>query len=74
MSEVSHKSGTRCRQERGAGLVEFSLLVALIAVVTVASVRVLGQTIAENLNRSRAALGSGASGFCDPTNPNFPNC
>jgi pilus assembly protein Flp/PilA len=45
--------------ERGASLVEYSLLVALLAVVCIGAVRNLGESITENLDASRLTLGAG---------------
>ena len=48
--------------ERGASLVEYSLLVALLAIAAMVSTRVLGQTI--NTKLSVVADAVGASGGC----------
>jgi Flp pilus assembly pilin Flp len=63
-------------RESGAGLVEFSVLVALIAVMVVVSVRTLGATINEKFIAARYAIGAG--GFeplpCNPAHPSWPSC
>jgi pilus assembly protein Flp/PilA len=41
---------TRCSSERGASLVEYALLVALIAVVALVSIRVLGRSVSERFS------------------------
>ncbi|MBT8211837.1 MAG: Flp family type IVb pilin [Acidimicrobiia bacterium] len=43
-------------EERGASLVEYGLLVALIAVVALVAVRVLGTNVSENLNEVASAI------------------
>lgn len=53
------------RAQRGSGLVEFSVLVALVAVVTIASVRGLGQTIHIKFADARDAIALGAGDVDD---------
>ncbi|MBT8214367.1 MAG: Flp family type IVb pilin [Acidimicrobiia bacterium] len=43
-------------QERGASLVEYGLLVALIAVVALVAVRVLGSNVSGNLSEVASAI------------------
>ena len=43
-------SSNRSCNERGASLVEYALLVALIAVVAIASIRVLGRSVSERFS------------------------
>lgn len=43
-------------QERGASLVEYGLLVALIAVVALVAVRVLGSNVSQNLGEVASAI------------------
>ena len=45
----------RCKTDRGASLVEYALLVALIAVVCVAAVTLLGN----NASKKFSSIGSG---------------
>jgi pilus assembly protein Flp/PilA len=47
-----------CRSERGASLVEYALLVALIALVCVAAVTFLGGTVSSKYS----TIGSGVGG------------
>lgn len=54
------------RSERGASMVEYALLVALIAVVAIVAVRTLGQNVAGQLNA--AAIGIGAAPAAPPAN------
>ena len=48
---------TRGRRERGASLVEYALLVALIAVVCIASVTFLGKSSGTKFNKAGNAIG-----------------
>ena len=43
-------------EEKGASLVEYALLVALIAVICIVGVRVLGQKASQRFSRSASAL------------------
>jgi Flp pilus assembly pilin Flp len=42
--------------EKGASLVEYALLVALIAVVAIVSVRLLGQTVSRQFSSLNASM------------------
>lgn len=42
--------------QRGASLVEYALLVALIAVVAIASVRILGRTVSQQFSTINAQI------------------
>jgi pilus assembly protein Flp/PilA len=44
------------RDERGASLVEYGLLVALIAVVALVAIRTLGSNVSENLQSVSTAI------------------
>ena len=46
-----------CRTERGASLVEYALLVALIAVVCIAAVTFLGKNASNKFNQVGSSLG-----------------
>ena len=48
----------RMDDERGASLVEYALLVALIAVVCIAAVTALGSAASENFNEVATEIGS----------------
>jgi pilus assembly protein Flp/PilA len=47
----------RCRTDRGASLVEYALLVALIAVVCIAAVTLLGRNASSKLSSVASAIG-----------------
>ena len=48
---------SRIDDERGASLVEYALLVALIAVVCIAAVTALGQSASEKFSEVASSLG-----------------
>ena len=52
MNEVKKQE----EKEKGASLVEYALLVALIAVICIVSVRVLGQKASQRFSTSASAL------------------
>lgn len=45
------------RSERGASMVEYALLVALIAVVAIGAVTLLGENTSNRLNAAAVAIG-----------------
>ncbi|MFZ6002386.1 MAG: Flp family type IVb pilin [Actinomycetota bacterium] len=45
-------------EERGASLVEYALLVALIAVVCIIAIQVLGQNASESFSSTGSAIGN----------------
>jgi len=47
---------TRIRDERGASLVEYALLLALIAVVCIAAITLIGNNASKKLSSSGSAL------------------
>ena len=49
---------SRCKSDRGASLVEYALLVALIAVVCIAAVTMLGNNAASKFSSVGNAVGS----------------
>jgi pilus assembly protein Flp/PilA len=49
----------RCATERGASLVEYALLLALIAVVCVAAVTAMGSGLSDNYDESRTSIFGG---------------
>ncbi len=56
MNETATNTLPTQRCERGASLVEYSLLVALIAVVAIVAVRGLGEVVANQFERSNDVL------------------
>ena len=47
-----------CRSERGASLVEYALLVALIAVVCLVAIAFLGQSASQRFSNVGSAVGN----------------
>ncbi|MGI8686411.1 MAG: Flp family type IVb pilin [Acidimicrobiales bacterium] len=47
---------TRIRNERGASLVEYALLLALIAIVCIGAITLIGQTASNKLSETASAL------------------
>jgi Flp pilus assembly pilin Flp len=45
--------------ERGASLVEYALLLTLIAVVAIAAIRIIGQEVNTNLTQVGTEIGNG---------------
>ena len=71
VDEFVREIDPKVKRQRGASLVEYTLLVALVAVITIGGVRRLGENISENIERSRIQI-SGASSL--PCLPGFPGC
>ena len=55
-SQLRAAAGTRMRNERGASIVEYALLLALIAIVCVAAVTLVGTTTSDSFSRSASKL------------------
>ena len=53
---VSAWMQSRCKTDRGASLVEYALLVALIAVVCIAAVSMLGQNASSKFSSVGSAI------------------
>jgi len=53
---INHLTVRLRTEERGASLVEYALLVALIAIVCIAAVTLLGQTVQEPYSEISSAL------------------
>ncbi|MBX7138021.1 MAG: Flp family type IVb pilin [Oligoflexia bacterium] len=56
----------RCRLQKGASLVEYALLIALLAVVCIPVVSYLGQNTNDTLNETSNGLSGSGSGPDDP--------
>lgn len=50
------RASTRTRDDRGASLVEYALLLALIAVVCLAALTALGVSLGENYDESQTSI------------------
>jgi pilus assembly protein Flp/PilA len=57
LSTIKHSFITWMRDEEGASLVEYVLLVALIAVVCIAAITLLGKSASEKFNTTASAIG-----------------
>ena len=66
----------RLKAQRGAGLIEYALLVALVSVVALSGVRGVGLELEERLNAAKEALAGGghAPVLCEPGSPVWPRC
>jgi pilus assembly protein Flp/PilA len=53
------KQSNEKKSEKGASLVEYALLIALIAVVAIAAVRVLGGAVSSQFNTIATQIGPG---------------
>lgn len=62
------------RRQRAASLIEYSLLIALISLVGVASVRTVGQNIAQKYNAIGTELSATGVLPCVYGSPIFPTC
>jgi Flp pilus assembly pilin Flp len=54
MSSIAAKGRNR---QKGASLVEYALLVALIAIIAMVALRVMGQTVSQNFSNIASNLG-----------------
>ncbi len=61
---VHSKLSTRARTERGASMVEYALLVGLIAVVAVVAVSLLGNSISNLFSNANTCVGSLTTTSC----------
>jgi len=62
--------------QRGASMVEYALLVALIALIAIPSVEVLGRNVIESFYKAKdeVAGAGGLTGECRFGSPNYPDC
>ena len=62
--------------QRGAGLIEYALLVALVSVISIGAMRGVGEAVEESFqNTSREMAGSGFSPtICQGGAPGWPGC
>ena len=59
MSTFKHMMTSLVRDEEGASLVEYVLLVALIAVVCIAAITLLGKSASDKFNTTAGAIKGG---------------
>ena len=63
--------------QRGAGLMEYALLVALVSVISIGAMRGLGEVVYDNFRNAKEELAGGAYGpvgGCPENSPNWPDC
>ena len=60
-------------KQLGASMVEFALLIALVAVIGIPAVRMLGQQVNASFNRATEEI-AGEGAICDSNHPNWPDC
>lgn len=58
MQKMSEKVFCLIANRKGQGLVEYGMIIALIAVVAIASLTTVGQNIMAKLNAAAAAIGN----------------
>lgn len=69
------KKLVRQNKERGASLVEYALLVALIAIVCAAVVKLTGEEVKKPITKVATELSSGGANLpCYSGSPNWPAC
>jgi pilus assembly protein Flp/PilA len=69
MQTIKARARLHDRSERGAGLIEYALLVALIAVVCIAAVTFFGQANSSKLDEAGTGVAGGAARDCWPSAP-----
>lgn len=68
-------SSTSCLSgQRGATLVEYSLLVAFIALTSVGALQYFSTSVDDEIVGIERDMSVAAGGFCDKSNPDYPNC
>jgi Flp pilus assembly pilin Flp len=71
-------SSARLKAQRGAGLIEYALLVALVSVVAISGVRGVGLAISNRFINAKDGLAGGAymppPDSCTPDAANWPDC
>lgn len=61
--------------QRGASMLEYALLVALIGVIAIVAIRAVGVGVNQNFDRARNEIAATARGdICTAENPEFPDC
>ncbi len=65
---ITKPKGSRRRDERGAGLIEYALLLALIAIVVFGAVSFFGSSTGGGFNKSQSCFSAAYSGSAIPAN------
>lgn len=68
----------KTKKQRGASMIEYALLVALIALIAVAGVKGFGITLGGTIDKATYNLNTASGNVCDPQSPNYnpsdPQC
>lgn len=67
-------AASKTRKQRGASMLEYALLVALIAMIAIPSVRVLGQGVNLKFRDAQMSLAGESSLPCIDGSPGWPGC
>jgi Flp pilus assembly pilin Flp len=61
--------------QRGAGLIEYALLVALVSVISIGAMRGVGVAVEDRFRKAKDELAGGAYvPECSPGTPDWPSC
>ena len=72
--ESSSVSPKRSKSQIGASMVEYALLVALIALIAIPAVKGLGKGVEKNFLDAKTELAGVGAIECAPGNPEWPGC
>jgi|GEM_PF-2600140 len=61
-------------RQRGASMVEYALLVALVALIAIPSIRMLGATLETSLENATESVAAAGGLTCEPGSPIYPAC
>lgn len=64
MSEITQQEQVKRKAEQGQGLVEYALILSLVALASIAILTVLGRTVGEVFTKINCSLGAGAGCEC----------
>ena len=66
----------RLHEESGAGLIEYALLVSLVALAGLSGIKALGANTSISLNSAGQTLAGDITPHdgCDSSHPDFPDC
>lgn len=62
------------RQDRGATMVEYTLLASLIALAGLVSIRSVGAQINGRFENLQGQMEAASGNLCPPDDPLYPNC
>ncbi len=67
---LAHKS----KGQLGASMVEYALLVALVALIAIPAVKGLGGAVSNQFDSAAVQIAGEGSIQCEPSNPAWPGC